>query len=91
MDYDKAIEIVTNGTLEHVVEKVKETPTYEVFKKAVSKGNTSGETQEILAFSTLIDSFGDREMRLLLTTVANNMLFSALNTRLRSELGCTSD
>lgn len=86
-DEERAMEIIKNGSIETVMEKVKETPVYGMFKSSVRGGKSSDETEKLLMMMTMLLAMGDEELSLLMASVANNMLFSALNMRLRSELG----
>ena len=88
---ERADEIIKNGNLTTVADKVKELPVYGMFMKAVEEGKTSEDTERILTMMTLLTSFTDKELGLLITAVSNKMLFNALNIRLRSELGALSD
>lgn len=86
-DKERAREIVENGSIETVVEKVKELPVYQMFKSSVADGKSSEDTEKLLTMVTMLLAIGDDELSFLMTSVANNMLFSAINMRLRGELG----
>lgn len=83
------VENAVNMTLEEFAEKVKETPSYAIYKRAVTEKQK--DTAKLLQLSTMVHGLIDKTFDLAMMSVAYDLLFSMLDARYRNEILMEND
>lgn len=78
------VEDAVNMTLEEFAEKVKGTPSYAIYKRAVTEKQK--DTAKLLQMSTMLHGLIDRTLDLAMMSVAYDLLFSMLDARYKNEI-----
>jgi hypothetical protein len=85
MDDEQIKKLISNASIDTLVERIKESDIYPTYEKAVRDG-APPITRNILGALSMLQMLSDKEFDIQVSSVALDMLFNAIDLRLSSEI-----
>lgn len=82
---ERGKEIIRGANIETFIQKIKSLPFYGAYKRSVESMEDK-ETDKFLTIAAMLYAIGDSEFSLMMTSVANDLLFALTDQKLRAEI-----
>jgi hypothetical protein len=84
MNDEQIKKLINDASIDTLAERIKESPMYPTYQRAVKKGGES--TEKLLAALSMVQALVDNEFDVQMKKVAFDVLFNAIDLRLSSEI-----